>query len=794
MENTSVFIGHKQPVLPKLYHCIKKAKKIYFVVSFIRDSGAKLLTKPLKKAIEEGKEVKIITSDYLNVTEPNALYRLSGTVEDIRIFDNKKNNGISFHPKTYIFEYEDGNGEVLIGSSNLSYSALKSGVEWNFAFKKNKNKEEFQKFLDEFDELYRSNSFHMSLEWLRKYEKSYKRNDSIVDTVPQSTDISPIKFQIPALFELSKTREEGYKKAMVVVATGLGKTYLSAFDSLNFKKILFVAHRDEILKQTMATFQTVHLNKSMGFFNAKTKSTDKDITFASVQTLGKSEYLNEKYFDANHFDYIVVDEFHHADAPTYKKVLNYFNPEFLLGLTATPDRTDNGDVYELCDYNITYECNFRTGINNGWLVPYEYYGVYDDIDYEAIPWRSGKYDLHELENKLTVESRCEDIYSKYLLYKKEKAIGFCASRKHAKYMMDFFSSKKVRCEFIIGDTPSEQREIILNKFKNGNLDLLFVVDIFNEGVDIPSIDTVMFLRPTTSYTIFIQQLGRGLRTKEGKDSLRVIDFVGNYKGNSWKPLFLTGAFDPRNPKQKPVSLLDRKSFDLPQGCSATFDMKLIEHFEKEKSRGEPLKVKLLNEFNRISEFLDKRPDLIELESFGKYPVKIYIQTYKSWLNFLVENKVATSEEKKIWEDTIGNTFMTFLEKTPMTKSYKIPLLLTFIDSDTLKDRATTLEVAQSFKDFYSDELHGKDLNNKRHINWKTWELEDFEKLAIDNPIKFLSKSGSQFFEYDKDKKIFFIRNEVYDILKNNDYIAKYISERLKYRNISYFKRKYGEDI
>ncbi|MGL4866100.1 MAG: DEAD/DEAH box helicase family protein [Cetobacterium sp.] len=213
--------------------------------------------------------------------------------------------------------------------------------------------------------------------------------------------MEPIKFQVPALYELSKTREEGYKKAMVIVGTGLGKTYLSAFDSMNFNKILFIVHRDEILRDAKKTFETIYTNtKSYGFFNGYKKDVDKDITFASISTISKDEYLCEDYFAKEVFDYIVVDEFHHSSAPSYLKLLNYFKPKFLLGLTATPDRADSGDIYKLCDYNIAYECDFRVGINNGWLTPFEYFGIYDDTDYSVIPWRSGKYDLEALENSL----------------------------------------------------------------------------------------------------------------------------------------------------------------------------------------------------------------------------------------------------------------------------------------------------------------------------------------------------------------------------------------------------------
>ena len=790
MENKAVFIGHKQPILPKLQHCIKKAKKMYFIVSFIRDSGMKLLIKTIREASIQGKEIKIITSNYMNITEPNALYRLFEIFEkdkNVKIFNNPN---ISFHPKTYIFEYEDEDGEVLVGSSNISYSALMSGVEWNYAFKKKSNPNEYQEFLDEFNELYNESSFELSIEWLRNYEKTYRKNREVVDITPPKLDLEPIKFQIPALYELSKTREEGHAKAMVTVATGLGKTYLAAFDSLNYKRILFVAHNIEILEQAKISFLTVHHDKKADFFIGENKAKGSDIIFASIQTLGKERYLNDEYFSKDYFDYIVIDEFHHADAPTYRRLIEYFEPKFLLGLTATPDRADNGDIYELCDYNIAYECDFKTGINNAWLVPFEYYGIYDDIDYSDIPWRSGKYNLEALENKLIIEERSREILKKYKTYHQGKTIGFCASVRHAKHMVEYFNKNGINATCILGETSKEERKKTTEIFKKGKLDLIFVVDVFNEGVDIPNIETVMFLRPTTSYTIFIQQLGRGLRTSENKKKLRVLDFVGNYKGSEWKPLFLTGKYNPKNPKQKPISSFD---LDLPEGCHANFDLKLIDYLEEEKSKKEPLKDKLKYEFFRVEEFLGKVPKMDDIMTHGKYPIDIYIKTFKSWLNFIIDIGRATPEEENLWNNKIGMETLMFLEKTSMTKSYKIPTLLSLFGTKGLKAEVSSIEIGEEFSKFYSNELHGKDLNNKKHKNWELWKNKEFEKLALDNPVKFLTKSANHLFDYDKDKKVFSLNKKVFNSLKDNLEFLKKAKEILEYRNITYFRRKYGED-
>ena len=428
---------------------IQESDEIIMNVSFIRDSGMKLLIKDLKEAKERGKRIKILTSDYMKVTEPNALYRLL-EIGGVKIFDNPLNK--SFHPKTYIFKRKD-DFEIYVGSSNISYSALISGVEWNYNFVSGQN-DEVKEILDEFTELYERNSFELTLQWLREYEKRYKKSEygEIFDNQEKRSDevIEPIKFQIPALYELSKTREEGYKKAMIVVGTGLGKTYLAVFDSMNFKRVLFIAHRDEILRGARNSFESVYRDsRSYGYFNALEKESKKDIVFASISTLSKSEYLRDEWFAKDSFDYIVVDEFHHSSSKSYLKVLNYFQLQFLLGLTATPDRADNGDIYKLCDYNIAYECDFRVGINNGWLVPFEYYGIYDDIDYSLIPWRSGKYDLEALENALVIEKRLDLVFKKYMEHRKKSTVGFCASVKHCEVMNQYFRKQGIKSEIII---------------------------------------------------------------------------------------------------------------------------------------------------------------------------------------------------------------------------------------------------------------------------------------------------------------------------------------------------------
>lgn len=342
--------GDKDYLINKLRQAFKKAKRIDIIVAFLMESGVKLLAEELREVALCNIPIRILTGNYLNITQPQALYMLRdimGDKVDLRFY-NVPNR--SFHPKAYIFEYEKG-GDLFVGSSNISKSALTYGIEWNYRLDKEKNRVDFDHFKNIFEELFLNQSIIVDENEMRKYSQSwvrpklYKHIEKAAAEDSEEEDINekilklyePRGAQIEALYELKKSRGEGYEKGLVVAATGIGKTYLAAFDSREYERILFVAHREEILKQAAQSFKNVRPDKSTGFFYSEFKEKDKDILFATVQTLGKDEYLTPEYFPEDHFDYIVIDEFHHAVAGNYRKILNYFKPKFLLGLTATPE-------------------------------------------------------------------------------------------------------------------------------------------------------------------------------------------------------------------------------------------------------------------------------------------------------------------------------------------------------------------------------------------------------------------------------------------------------------------------
>lgn len=516
----------------QLLNSLKRADSVDIVVSFLMESGVRMLLGELDNALKRGAKIRILTGNYLGITQPSALYLIKhklGEQVDLRFY-NEKNR--SFHPKSYMFHYKDYS-TIYIGSSNISKSALTSGIEWNYRFSSKTDSHNYEKFYNTFLDLFEHHSIVIDDDELKRYSKNWHRPAVSKDldrydlqddeTTNNLALFEPRGAQIEALCALENTRAEGAGRALVHAATGVGKTYLAAFDSKDYERVLFVAHREEILKQAAQSFKNVRNSDDYGFFDGESKCTDKSMIFASVATLGRSEYLNNKYFASDYFNYIVIDEFHHAVNDQYQRIVNYFKPQFLLGLTATPERMDGRNIYEICDYNVPYEISLKEAINKGMLVPFHYYGIFDDTDYSKLHIVRGRYDEKELnETYIGNVHRYELIYKYYCKYGSRQALGFCCSKEHAREMAREFSSRGIPSVAVFSDASgeyTEKRNVAIQKLKNGEIRAIFSVDMFNEGVDITSVDMVMFLRPTESPIVFLQQLGRGLRKCRVKDLL-----------------------------------------------------------------------------------------------------------------------------------------------------------------------------------------------------------------------------------------------------------------------------------
>lgn len=795
-----------------LYYQLKlsmlHAKKIDIIVSFLMESGVRLILNDLKTALDRGVQIRILTGNYLGITQPSALYLLKnelGNRVDMRFYNDKHR---SFHPKAYIFHYENYE-DIYIGSSNISRSALTSGIEWNYRLNSQDNHKDFVLFYDTFQDLFENHSIIIDDNELKRYSKNWHkpavskdlaRYDAVEDNsdTPVRKLFQPRGPQIEALYALADSRSEGATKGLVHAATGIGKTYLAAFDSAKYQKVLFVAHREEILKQAAISFRNVRQSNDYGFFYGKQKDKDKSVIFASVATLGRSEYLTENYFAPDYFDYLIIDEFHHAVNDQYQRIINYFKPKFLLGLTATPERLDGKDIYEICDYNVPYEISLKEAINKGVLVPFHYYGIYDTVDYSSIHLVRGHYDEKQLDKAyIGNKDRYDLIYKYYKKYPSKRALGFCCSRKHANEMAKEFCARGIDAVAVYSNTngePSEERNIAIQKLKSQEIKVIFSVDMFNEGVDIPDLDMVMFLRPTESPVVFLQQLGRGLRISKGKTYLNVLDFIGNYEKAGRVPLLLTGGGDSN--KNAPTDL---SSIEYPDDCIVDFDMRLIDLFKKLDQKSLTAKERITHEFYRVKEKLDgKIPTRMQLFTYMDDDVYRYCIThakenpFRHYLEFLEKLHVLSETEETLCSG-LGKDFLTLIETTDMQKVYKMPILYSFFNHGNVRLAIKDDEVLAAWKDFFNTGKNWKDFAaDITYDEYKSITDKQHLRKAKSMPIKYLKASGKGFF-VEKDGFALAIRDDLKDIVKNDAFI-KHMHDILEYRTMEYYRRRYLERI
>lgn len=798
-EVTNSITGNKQYLINRLKTSIKNATTIDIIVSFLMESGVKLLLQDLKEALNRGVKIRILTGNYLKITQPQALYLLKSELKDkvdLRFYNNPNK---SFHPKAYMF-HNPIDSEIYIGSSNISREALTSSIEWNYRFLKSAAPNDFKVFYDTFEDLFNNHSLIITDEVLKDYSKQWTRPNIYKDIEKEEIKeenviniFEPRGAQIEALYSLEKSREEGFDKGLVVAATGIGKTYLSAFDSAKYNKILFVAHREEIIKQAAQSFKNVRNSDDIGFFYSNQKDTKNSFIFALVQTLGKEQYLNEEYFSKDYFDYIIVDEFHHAVSSNYKKIIDYFTPKFLLGLTATPERLDSKDVFALCDYNMVYEVRLKDAINKGWLVPFRYYGIYDEtVNYEDIDYKNGKYDDKQLEEALMLNKRGELILNHYLKYNSKRAIGFCTSRHHAEYMAKVFNENNIPSAAVYSGEKgeySEERNIALSKLTSGELKVIFSVDMFNEGLDVPAIDMVMFLRPTQSPTIFLQQLGRGLRKFKDKKYLNVLDFIGNYKKANLVPFLLSGkeysASECKKNKQG--------DYEFPEECIVDFDFKIIDIFKKQAEREMKVKDKVKEQFEIVSQMLGYRPSRVELFTYMDDEVYQNIRSkamnpFSNYLEYIKENDKLTDDEEILYNSR-GREFINMIETTSMSKTYKMPVLLAFYNDGDIKMEISDDDIYKSFYNFYRKGSNKVDmLKDKGTREFETWDKKKYVSLANNNPIKFLLKTHGEFFK-EKEQCLIALQDDLKDIISNEAF-KKHMKDSIDFRVESYYKNRF----
>lgn len=518
---------------------ILSSDKINFLVSFIKWTGIRIFEKELFEFTERGGLLKVITTSYMGATDLKAIEYLSSLKNtEIKVSYNTDNERL--HAKAYLFYRNTGFHTGYIGSSNISRSALTNGLEWNLKVTTKEVGHIIDKFQKTFETYWQDKEFELFDKFLHgeklkialKNERGHERNNAAA-----YFDIKPFPFQEEILEKLATERIIHNRfRNLIVAATGTGKTVISAFDFKNFKKenpaakLLFIAHRKEILQQAQATFQGVLKDNNFGELWVDGIEPEKyDCIFASVLTLkNRIDSLN---LSNSFFDFIVIDEVHHIAANSYRPILNYFKAKILLGLTATPERMDGEDILKDFSGTIAAEIRLPEALNRKLLSPFQYFGITDSIDLSFVTWQNGRYSPSELTKIYTQnDRRVGEILSnlnKYLTNINDvRAICFCVTQEHAQFMAEKFVLAGLKADYLVS-SRNELREELRRKFLTKEINYLFVVDIFNEGVDIPEIDTVLFLRPTESLTVFLQQLGRGLRLADGKECLTVLDFVGN---------------------------------------------------------------------------------------------------------------------------------------------------------------------------------------------------------------------------------------------------------------------------
>ncbi|BBA52731.1 hypothetical protein FV113G1_30820 [Fusobacterium varium] len=737
-------------------------------VAFVTEGGLSLILEQLKELENRNVKGKILTGDYLNFTEPKALKRLLKYKNvELKILSKEK-----FHAKGYFFR--KGNlWTLIIGSSNLTQTALTVNFEWNLKINSLEDGKITKDILNSFEEIFERLP-KLDLEMIDNYEKIYKLSKNYSKTQEKNQnslfkkDIKPNFMQKEALENLKLLRESE-DKGLLISATGTGKTYLSAFDVKNVKpeRMLFIAHRKTILKKAKYTFESIIKNKKMVVYGEENIA-DADYIFAMVQTLNKKEHLER--FPKNYFNYIIIDEVHHSGAKTYQSIINYFKPDFLLGMTATPERSDDFDIYRLFDHNIAYEIRLYDALRENLLCPFHYFGVSDiTIDGECIDNKTS------IKN-LTLEQRIDHIIekSRYYGYSGEKLHGlmFVSRVEEANILTEKFNERGIKCIALTGEHGDNARENAIEKLENGEIEYIITVDIFNEGVDIPCVNQVILLRPTESSIVYIQQLGRGLRKNENKEFVVVLDFIGNYEKNFLIPTAISqnNSFDKDFMKK---FLLNGTNM-IPGESSISFEEIVKERiFENINKTNFSTKKNIEHDFNLLEKQLGRIPMLNDFFIRNMIEPSVILKFRKDYDSVL--KALRPSTEFGVLSE-IEKNFLTFLSSffTPAKRIHEIVIL-----QESIKNTKISLEKIEDILE-------------------KKYKIKQ-QKENIENGIKHLSKeiftslSTMKEFEpiLEKVDGEYNLNKSFKSGYENNKYFRELIEDLIKY-NLGYVEKNYKQ--
>ena len=748
------------PLLDALKKDLAHAVQVDIAVAFVLQSGLVQLEPYLTEVLQAGGKVRLLTGDYMDVTEPRALLRLLDMREgllvseqqgscplELRVFQT--DHTLGFHPKAYLIGRRGGELVAYIGSSNLTHSALLRGIEWNARLSQGTEPRAIKALAREFEDLFaHPRTTALDQGWIDCYLQRRRppaRGGVLLETSgeeePAQPPPEPHPMQRAALLALQATRTAGNQAGLVVLATGLGKTWLAAFDSAPSKRVLFVAHREEILRQAAATFRRIRPEASFGFYAGGEKARDAEVLLASVQSLGRMNDL--RHFAPDAFDYIVIDEFHHASAATYRRLIDHFSPAFMLALTATPDRSDGGDLLALCGENLVFTCDLWDGVEQQLLSPFRYFGVPDVVDFSNIPWRGRSFDPTELEVAVATAARAQNALEQWQGKKRTRTLAFCVSQRHADFMRDYFAERGVRCVAVHSGPGSASRVEALEALQRGDLDVVFSVDMFNEGIDVPSVDTLLMLRPSESKILWLQQFGRGLRRSDGKEYVSVIDYIGNHKS------FLQGAAALLLKKGDRIGELRAKIEDieagrlqLPEGCAVTYDLEaiaILRDLLPATSRQQATAQWVMNHLDMHG----VRPTLSELWHAGFEPAALR-DAFGGWFGFLRSQALLSQGELAAF--VANRELFEEQEVTKLTKSYKPLVLLAMISTGNMPGSIGLRELAGEVR-----RAAARSVALSREIAAHAV----LEQLLIEQPIRALTGGNrgvpSQYFRFEDDR-------------------------------------------
>ena len=622
-----------QKVLCTILDELRYSDEFYISVAFATSGGVATLMNTLRYLENKGVKGKVIVSQYLNFTQPEALRKLLQFHNiDLRIATNENS-----HSKGYLFKKSEYHN-LIIGSSNLTDAALTSNKEWNLKVSALNQSSIVDKIMSEFDADFNvgtpvTESFINDYEDIYNKQKFLSREHEQVLTKPQ---ISPNSMQVEALESIDLLRKNNAKKALLISATGTGKTYLSAFDAKAFKakRLLFVVHRLTIAKKSKEAFENIFgSERTMGIYSGPQQELNKDFIFATVQTISRLDHLGK--FDKDYFDYIIIDESHRTGADSYKRLLDHFQPRFLLGMTATPERTDGEDIFSLFDHNIAYEIRLNRAMEEGMLSNFHYYGVSDLIIDGETQENTSDFSF------LSSDERVANIIKHAGFYGCDNGITrglvFCSRNEEAQKLTDLFNQNGLRSLAISGGNTEKERSEAIHLLESDNLaeklDYIFTVDIFNEGIDIPKVNQIIMIRPTDSAIIFVQQLGRGLRKIDGKGYLTVIDFIGNHNNNYLIPIALYG--DTSYSKDRLRRFISSGSRLIPGSSTINFDAITKERiFASINSANMKLLTDLKKDYFLLKYKLGRIPKMMDFIDHGSRDPFLYIEHSKSFLNFV----------------------------------------------------------------------------------------------------------------------------------------------------------------